>query len=314
MLASRLFGIRGTAAVLVSLGAALAQNGQDRPSFEVASVKPAAQGGPGLGPLRGGPGTSSPGELIGSASLTALLMRAYGLKSYQVAGPAWMDSARYEVVAKIPAGASKERADSMLQSLLADRFGLVAHRETRDLPIYALVVEKNGPRLKRSPSAEERAPGAPDDGSLAARSAPKIAKGQDGFPDVPGGTDVPRSYEAVLAGRDGLLYKLWARRETMGQLADRLSSQLNRPVVDRTGLKEPYDFVLYWAVENAGGGVPRTQPPPDQIDREDAPVIAESGISIFSAVETQLGLRLAPGRGPLDMLIVDRVQRSPAGN
>lgn len=202
----------------------------------------------------------------------------------------------------------------MLQSLLADRFGLVAHRETKDLPIYALGVGKNSPRLKRSPSAEERAAGEADDGSLAAGTAPKIAKGQDGFPDIPGGTNVPRSYEAVLAGPDGLLYKLWARRETMGQLADRLSSQLDRPVVDMTGLKEQYDFVLYWAVENAGGGVPRTQPPPDEIDRESAPVIAESGISIFTAVETQLGLRLAPGRGPLDMLIVDRVERSPTRN
>src|SRR5579863_9583054 len=122
--------------------AAFAQTG-----FEAASVKRTADR---WSPLRGGPGTSSPGQLSGVATLKVLVMRAYGLKDYQVSGPAWMDSERYEIAAKIPAGATRSQVSLMLQGLLADRFGLAIHRETRELPIFALLVGKNGPKLRAS--------------------------------------------------------------------------------------------------------------------------------------------------------------------
>jgi uncharacterized protein (TIGR03435 family) len=312
---AKTIGGRGAAALLFSACATLAQNEPTRPSFEVASVKPVEQGRPGIGPLRGGPGTNSPGQLSGAASLKALLMRAYELKSYQIAGPAWMDSERYEIVAKIPAGASKGLVSAMLQSLLAERFHLMAHRETKDLPIYAMVAGKSGPKLKQSPAADQNATGATaDDGTVARRAVPKIIRGPDGFPDIAAGTDIPRSYEVVVGGSDGILYKLWARRETMSQLADRLSSQLNRAVVDMTALKEQYDFTLSWTMENARGGVPRTDPPPDEIDFHSTPVMSDPGLSIFTAVQTQLGLKLEQRRGPLETLIVDRVEKAPTGN
>lgn len=278
---------------------------QTRLSFEAASVKPA---GPGrLVPLHGGPGTKSPGEISGAATMKTLVMRAYGLKSYQVTGPAWMDSEKYEIAAKPPAGASVEDAAAMLQSLLAERFRLVAHKETRQLPIYTMAISKSGPKLKQSTPAGE-AENSPD-----VYGAPKLAKGSDGLPELLPGAALSRSYEVVLAGSDGVLYKLWARKESMRQLADRLSGQLNRPVSDQTGLTGQYDFTLVWTMEG-GGTVPRTDPPPDQIESSGTTVLSDPGLSIFAAMQRQLGLRLEQGKGPLEILIIDHVERTPTEN
>ncbi len=285
---------------------------QPLPMFEAASVKPLEAGHPAVS-LRGGPGTNSPGQLSGTATLKNLLMRAYELKNYQISGPLWMDAERYEIAAKIPAGAGKPEVAAMLRALLSDRFHLAAHRETRELPIYAMVVAKNGPKFKPSP-AEPDAAATPDDGVLPRASIPKLTRGPDGFPDFPQGAKLPRSYEVVVGGSDGIMYKLWVRRETMQQLADRLSGQLNRAVIDRTGLPGPYDFALAWTMDSAGGVIPRTDPPPDEIDSHSTPVMSDPGLSIFTAVEAQLGLKLEPRRAPLEMLIVDRVEKTPTAN
>ena len=292
--------------LLLLAGTAAAQIDTPQLSFEAASLKPAEQGKRGLGPLRGGPGTSDPGQLSGVASLKAVLMRAYRLKDYQVSGPPWMDSERYEIVAKIPNGASGPQVALMLQGLLAERFGLAAHRETKELSMCALTVAKGGPKLNTS--GEDAGSGA-DTTSF----SPKLTKGADGFPEMASGQTIPRSYEVVIGGSDGLVYKLWARRETMEQLADRLSAQLSRPVVDRTGLKDVYDFALTWAMESAGG-IPRTGPPPDQIDMHSGPILSDPGLSIFTALPAQLGLRLEAGRGPIEMLVVDKVEKTPRAN
>jgi len=295
------------AALLLSAGAAFPQDEPLPPSFEAASVKPYEQDR-GLGPLRGGPGTSSPGQLSGTASLKAVLMRAYALKEYQVSGPGWIDAMRYEIAAKIPAGATRAQVALMLQSLLAERFRLATHRETRELAVYTLVVAKGGPKLKESGSDN------PSPAEDATRFSPKLTKGADGFPDMAKGETIPRSYEVVVGGSDGLMYKLWARRETMEQLADRLSAQLNRPVVDSTDLKDRYDFALTWTMENGGAGVPRTGPPPDMIDMHSAPILSDASLSIFTALQAQLGLKLEPRRRPLEMLIVDKAEKVPHGN
>jgi uncharacterized protein (TIGR03435 family) len=234
-------------------------------------------------------------------------MRAYGLKDYQVSGPAWMDAERYEIAAKIRDGATRPQVSLMLQSLLAERFGLAVHRETRELAVYALVAGKGGTKLKASDPNDTAA-------DEATRFSPKFTKGADGFPEIAGGEKLPRSYEIVVGGSDGLMYKLWAHRETMEQLADRLSAQLNRPVVDMTELKDTYDFALTWTTENGGAGIPRTGPPPDEIDMHNGPILSEPGLSIFAALQAQLGLKLEQRRGPLEMLIVDKAEKVPTGN
>jgi uncharacterized protein (TIGR03435 family) len=291
---------------LLIIVAVLACPGRAQPSFEVASLKPLPAGASGRMPLRGGPGTDSPGRLSGVATLKVLLMKAYELKDFQIAGPAWLDSERYQIDARIPEGSSKVQAALMLRALIAERFGLVAHDETRELPFYALVVAKNGPKLTESSAttADAKPPTA----------RPRFTTGADGFPELGPGEKLPRSYEIVTGGSDGLMYKLWARRETMDQLADRLSAQLNRPVVDMTGRKGQYDFALAWTMESTGGTVPRTNPPPDEIDFHNTPVLSDAGVSIFAAVQAQLGLRLEQRRGPLAMLVVDKVEKTPTGN
>jgi len=298
--------MRTAALLLLAACAASTQSDAGRPSFEAASLRPVKPGRGGSGPLRGGPGTASPGQLSGAATLRALLMRANGLKDYQIAGPAWMDTDRYEIAAKIPAGAGEAQVSLMLQSLIAERFHLASRRETRMLPVYMMVAAKNGPKLKES------AP--PGDGDAAPFAAPRLAKGADGLPDLPPGTTLGRSYEVVLAGSDGIVYKLWARGEAMPQLADRLSAVLNRPVIDRTRLEGRYDFTLAWSIESAGGFVARKGPPPDEIESSSAPVLSDPGLSIFTALPAQLGLRLESGRAPIQMLIVTAAERNPARN
>jgi uncharacterized protein (TIGR03435 family) len=295
-------------ALMVCACAAAAQNAASPLSFEAASVKLANQDHD-LGPLLGGPGTSSPGQLHGAASLKTLLMRAYRLKDYQIGGPAWMDSERYEIAAKIPGGATRREVALMLQSLLTQRFGLTVHRETRELPMYALEVAKAGPKLKVSATD-----GTGPDSADATFFSPKLTKGTDGFPEIAAGQSLPRSYEMVVGGSDGIMYKLWARRETVEQLADRLSAQLSRPVVDKTGLKDVYDFALTWTVDNGGAGIPRTGPPPDMIEMHSSPILSDPGLSIFAALPAQLGLKLEARRGPLVMLIVDKGEKMPIGN
>jgi uncharacterized protein (TIGR03435 family) len=289
---------------LFIVAAAHAQPTPSRPAFEVASVKPVISGRGGPGPLHGGPGTDSPGELTGAASLKALLMRAFNLKAYQIAGPAWMESERYQITAKISPDATRERIALMLQSLLADRFQLRAHLESRNLPAYTMVVAGNGSKLKEATSANQQAP---------AHAFPNLRMGLDGFPELPPGAQLLRSYEIVVGGSDGQVYKLWARHETTAQLADRLSSHLSRPVLDRTELTAQYDFALTWSSESAGGVVPRTDPPPDEIDVHQNPILSDVP-SIFTAIQAQLGLRLQETKAALSVLVVDSVDKIPTSN
>jgi uncharacterized protein (TIGR03435 family) len=278
--------------LLILLAALAAQNAP--PAFEAASVKPAQRMTPSL--------RIAGGQVTGIATMKTLLRWAFDLRPYQLSGPAWIETERYEIAAKLPAGATREQVPAMLQALLAERFGLAAHRETRELPVYSLVVAKSGPTLKSSAAGEDGA------------GKPKLVRGANGYPEVAPGSEVPRTYQVVLGGPDGLLYKLWARRETMQQLADRLSSQLARAVVDRTGLRGGYDFSLSWTIEATGGVVPRTEPPPDEIEMYPSPVLKDPGLSLFTAVQSQLGLRLEAGKGPLEMLVVDKIERTPTGN
>lgn len=236
--------------------------------------------------------------------MKAFLIFAYGLKPYQITGPGWMETERYEIEAKIPAGANWEQVTAMLQTLFAERFHLVARRETKDLPVYVLMAGKGGPKLK---AAVQTSGGGPE------VIRPKISHGADGFPTI-AADSLPRSFEAVVAGSDGIRYQLWARHEGMQQLADRLTQQLDHPVVDETKLEGQYDFSLTWVVDGAGGNIPRTYPPPDMIENRQTMAIADSGLSLFAAIQSQLGLKLQAEKRPVEMLIVDSLDRVPVGN
>lgn len=118
------------------------------PTFEAASVKPNTSGS-GSSSTNG-----SSGQIVfTNVSLSRLIQRAYGVKPYQFAGPDWLDSVRFDIAAKYPAGASKDQRPLMLQTLLADRFHLAIHRESKEMPAYALVVAKGGKKFEASEPA-----------------------------------------------------------------------------------------------------------------------------------------------------------------
>jgi uncharacterized protein (TIGR03435 family) len=271
------------------------------PTFEVASVKPSApqQAGRMMMRQRGGPGTTDPGQYsVEGLPLSRVIMQAYGVQSYQVTGPSWIDSERYDIVAKLPAGTTKEQFQLMLQSLLAERFKLAIHKETKELPTYALVVAKGGPKLKESPKED------PDAAKDAPPPAPQV--GKDGRPQLPrGGRGM-----MVMMGSKGLHAE--AARSTTTQLADFLSNQLGRPVVDETGLTGQYDYALDFSPEGLATmkGVMAMPPPPGAGGGDGGP---EGGGSIFSAVQ-DLGLKLEPRKGPVALVVVDSGNKTPTEN
>src|SRR5271170_6446097 len=126
---------------LVLLIAAVAMNAQAPPAFEVASIKPGD-----METLRQGRGAlarSDPGQVtFHYLTVKHMIMRAYDVKIYQIDAPAWVDNQFHDIVAKIPEGAAPDQAPAMLQTLLAERFGLKVHRESKSQPVYALLIGK----------------------------------------------------------------------------------------------------------------------------------------------------------------------------
>ena len=143
----------------------MAQTAAPGPAFEVASIKPAAPLNRGQifsGQAHAGMKVDAARVDIGSMSLADLIRVAYRVKPYQISGPDWMASERFDVLAKLPEGASSGQVPEMLQALLAERFKLAVHRESKEHAVYALVVGKNGPKLKESPPDAD-APATTDD-------------------------------------------------------------------------------------------------------------------------------------------------------
>jgi uncharacterized protein (TIGR03435 family) len=254
-------------------------------AFEVASVKPlpptARQGNVGV---LGGPGTADPTRIEYRLPMTFLVMAAYNISYFQLSGPDWINSEMYDIVAKVPPGATKAQCSLMLQSLLAERFKLQIHREVEDLPTYSLVVAKNGPKLKlhveAPPPAEPVKPPADVSGPL--KTDP------DGYPVLR-----PGAHMANAGGHN----RLQIENQDLVWLVEELSSQLGRPVKDETGLKGHYDFALYWLSEyllaTAGPG---------------------SGPDLIAAVQEQLGLKLEEKKGPVESIVIDHVEKAPTEN
>lgn len=299
-------------------------------TFDAASIKPSlppTPNGRGMIMMRGasgGPGTKDPGRIkYPYTSLKNLLMNAYDVKNFQIAGPDWLDKEMFDVEATMPPETTKEQLRVMLQNLLAERFKLSIHRDTKELPMYSLIVGKNGPKLKESveaPPAPPADPDAPPPAPLAAFGPDRIKLGSDGFPILP----------APNGGRGGMTTmmmpgraRLGAQKQTMQDLATRLSSMLNHPVTDATELKAKYDFTLTYSPEGLSGGGPgaglmamaRAQLPPGGGDHtsSDAPEV-EPAENLFSAVQSQLGLKLEAKKGPVEIIVIDHMEKAPTEN
>jgi uncharacterized protein (TIGR03435 family) len=256
---------------LACLGIAHAQI----PKFEVASVKPSAPFIPASGSrqvVRGGPESSDPAlARFDNVNLFSLVMMAYGIQSFQLSGPDWLNSARFGINARVPQGATRDQYRMMLQDLLAERFKLALHHQTKEATGYELVVAKNGPKLKESPVD----PDAPD----------------PGLQPPPSALSPPPGYTGAVS--------MNITRQTAEQLAARLAAALGLPVTDATGLKGRYDVTLFWglsatetSIDTAGPSLP----------------------TLLQAVQEQLGLKLVPKKGQIDILVIDHIEKEPTEN
>jgi uncharacterized protein (TIGR03435 family) len=229
-----------------------------------------------------------------------LLMAAYDVKVFQIAGPAWLDTERFEIDATMPSDTTQEQFRVMLQNLLAERFKLTAHRETRELPMYLLVVARNGPKMKESAET----PALKIDDNLPSPNMPAPPKiGADGFPIL---LPRPPGFPIGMIMMNGRA-RLDAQHNTMQELAERLTSLTSRPVIDATALQAKYDFTLTYLPEGAPPPAPAGSGTPTVPEAEPLP-------DVFGAVQAQLGLKLEPKKGPMEMIVVDHVEKTPTGN
>jgi uncharacterized protein (TIGR03435 family) len=222
-------------------------------------------------------------------------MTAYDVKTYQVYGPAWLNTERYDIVARVPAGATKERVNVMWQKLLSERFGVVLHHESRQFQVEELVIDKGGSKLKKTmwDAASPLPPGPPQ-------------------PDKDGGLASPGQVVRIFPRENGASFHTVARAQPISRLTALLGAALNRPVLDKTGLAGQYDYSIDYMVDQSA--LPPL-PPGNGSGPGAAPVNAsEPGPDIAVAVQQQLGLRLVPGKAMIDVLIVDKAEKVPTAN
>lgn len=256
-----------------------------QPRFEAASIHPLPPRG--VIRLNGGPGTSDPVRIDFQTSLQYLVMAAYRVGSFQIVGPPWLADEKFEITAKLPPGVTGQQLHKMLQQLLRERFRLTMHREQRVLPVSVLRVSRDGPKLQKSktPRAEIA-----DDFDLPPTGPPnQLETDREGYPIVP-----PNEGAWLIALRSGRA-RTHQLNASMADLAVVLSGQLGRPVRDATGLAGQYDFTLSWMT-----GV--------STDAGDA------GPDLPAALRQQLGLQLETSKAPVEVLIIDGIDRDPTPN
>lgn len=229
---------------------------QPKPVFEAASIKPADPSTSGYS------WRTDPGRLtIQNMSLKNLVMLAWDVKSYQIAGgPKWLDGDRFDIAAKVEGDQAKllrgKEADAWirmaLQALLVDRFRLRVHADSKPLSAYTLVVAKSG--FKLSPAEKVRG------------SSNSWGRGQ-----------------------------LTAKESSIAEFASALSSQMDRPVVDHTGIDGIYDFTLKWS-------------PGDDPDATDS----AAGASLFTVIQETLGLKLEGKKLPVPVIVIDSAEKPDA--
>jgi uncharacterized protein (TIGR03435 family) len=315
MQSSRLTTI--AAAMTFAAGAAFGQApaGAQPLAFEVASIKPASP--PDQAKVMAGQfrvGMSVDGALVDLRfmSLADLVRTAYKIKPHQLITPDWMKAVgldgRWDIQAKLPAGADKDQVPEMLQALLADRFKLKVHKENKEQPVYGLVVAKGGPKLKPAPPDEP----AKEDEPKTSGNAVSVR---------PEGNGVVMKTAAGGAMKmtmgPNMTMHMESEKVTMEQFADMVTGFVDKPVVDMTELKGKWQVALDLTMDDmraaaakagmaipamppAGGGAPGAASDP-------------GGPAIFSSIQ-QLGLKLEPRKAPVDIVVVDSAEKKPTEN
>jgi uncharacterized protein (TIGR03435 family) len=245
------------------------------PVFDVASIKPNTSGDTRV------TNRVQPGGRYTATNITLrqLIRDAYRIQEFQiVGGPVWMNSDRFDIVAKAEENPSVGQMALMRQTLLTDRFKVVTRTETREMPVYALVVKqagKLGPKLRQS----RESCGDPS------KPATQLRPGQ------------------VPCGISGGAGRLSTRGTTMTEFAHFLSFNTDRAVLDRTGLTGPFELALEWTPD------PLQPPRLTGGDGRAGASDLDSLPSLFTAVQEQLGLKLESARGPVDVIVIAHAER-----
>ena len=308
----------GVNLLLAMAGVALAQSEASLPAFEVASVKVSAPLPPGVMTFRLGalPASTDPGRVdYQGVSLKALIARAYDVKEYQVEGPQWLESERYDVMAKIPEGTDKAQLRPMLQRLLADRFRVSLHHESKPMAVYTLSVAKGGPKLEEVDA--DKLPPLPAPGSGAAAPPPPPPPGPGGAMTMPKGA-MPAGAVRMMMGPSN---RTITGNLTVERLCTVLANLTDRPFVDLTELKGTYAFNLTWTPdenEKMGG---KLAPAIAMHGGADAPPAGANGAApdgandpgqtLAQALQTTYGLKLEAKKNPADILVIDHAEKVP---
>lgn len=324
--------------------AAITVFGQAKPSFEVATIKPSAPLDPQKmmaamqagGKLPVGVDIDSHRALYRYLDLKTLISYAYGVKPFQVTGPDWMGSQRFDIEATFPPGASKDDAGKMLQSLLEDRFKLTTHMSSAEHPVLALVVGKGGLKMKESTETpkpvDENAPLGPGEAITQGPDGPikmkiDMTKGQA---NIDMGLKGRMRY-APSASNGTVTMHIEFSMVTMGGLADmftqiftQLGGTAGRQVVDQTGIKGNYEASLDISLadmlamaRNAGMDIPGAQGGGPGAGAPGGAAVASdpstSGATLQEGVQN-LGLRLESKKAVIDQLVVDHLEKTPTEN
>jgi uncharacterized protein (TIGR03435 family) len=261
--------------------------------YEVVSVKPSKPGSIGRYTMN-----TPDGYKALNIPLIILVDSAYGITDDErlSGAPSWISSEKFDVDAKMERSVadalqklSKDdrtlARQQMLQALLADRFKLTVHRETKELSIYTLVIAKNGPKLKEAKPGD---------------TYPNGIKGGDGHAMTAG--------VLMLASPEGVTWT--GQAVPMQLLVRQLSQQVGRIVVDKTGLTSNFDFTMQFMPEQF---VPPMAPSDAAGGASPLPIADPGAPSLFTAVQEQLGLKLESGKGPVEIIVIDHIER-PSGN
>jgi uncharacterized protein (TIGR03435 family) len=313
--------------------AALAQTTSSapaKPTFDVATIKPSppldiakvqAEMQAGKMPKVGPHVTASQAE-YNYMSLKELIGMAYNVRTYQITGPDWLATERFDIVARMPEGATKDDAPAMLQALLQDRFRLTAHRDTEEHPALALIVGKGGPKLKEATAApvpfDESTPLKPGEMQLDTPEGPaRVTRNPDGstFTNMGLKGTYTQKMEAQMLHLDANL-NMKGFVVLLNQVMQIGGANTGRQVVDRTGLDGYYHVTLDLSLADLiasaraqGMNVPGA-PSSNGMGEASDP---SGGANVSSSVQA-LGLKLDPRREPVEQLIVDHIEKIPTEN
>jgi uncharacterized protein (TIGR03435 family) len=294
--------------------------------FEVASVRAAATDQAwGDEAPKGGPGTSDPTRVrFSRVPLIDILMTAFDVDRERIVAPEWTanfrepdghggvtthdTAARYDIVATMPPGTTKAQSNEMLKNLLIDRFKLTYHVQKKEFDVHKATIAASGSKLKPAAAAGTDAPVGPEAPVTWGLTVVEIPKSPDGFPDLPAG----RPAMVGIFAEGGQKIRVTARMQPVASLLRVLNGVY---VVDDTGLTGTYDFKLEYqlaglalvaAKDFAGSGITgnfvthttRTEMFP----------------GLIAAVEKQLGLKLEKAKTPLDVVVIDHIEKVPTDN